>query len=173
MQANTLKRQTPLKTSRQHGRGGKRGKTSGRGTKGQNARSGRKFRPEMRDTIKKLPKLRGYKFNSTVLKPIAINLSQLHAYKAGEIVNPTTLVEKKVLELSLGKMPKTKILANGDLTVALTFEHLYVSAEAKAKIEKAGGKVVEIALPETKESIQTRKRAKVATLAAKDAKKNK
>ena len=41
------------------GRGGKRGKTSGRGTKGQNARAGRKKRPEMRDFIKRIPKLRG------------------------------------------------------------------------------------------------------------------
>ncbi len=40
----------------QIGRGGKRGKTSGRGHKGQNARAGTSKRPEMRDIIKKLPK---------------------------------------------------------------------------------------------------------------------
>ena len=41
------------------GRGGTRGKTAGRGTKGQNARAGRKKRPELRDIIKRIPKLRG------------------------------------------------------------------------------------------------------------------
>lgn len=41
------------------GRGGTRGKTAGRGTKGQNARAGRKKRPELRDFIKHVPKLRG------------------------------------------------------------------------------------------------------------------
>ena len=59
MQFHTLKRKTPNKKSAQVGRGGTRGKTAGRGTKGQNARSGRKKRPELRDTIKRIPKLRG------------------------------------------------------------------------------------------------------------------
>lgn len=48
----------------QVGRGGKRGKTSGKGTKGQNARAGRKKRPEIRDFIKRFPKLRGRGKNS-------------------------------------------------------------------------------------------------------------
>lgn len=64
MQLHTLKRKTKNKKARQHGRGGTRGKTAGRGTKGQNARAGRKKRPEIRDTIKKLPKLRGRGVNS-------------------------------------------------------------------------------------------------------------
>lgn len=59
MQFHTIKRKTPNKKSKQVGRGGTRGKTAGRGTKGQNARSGRKKRPEIRDTIKRIPKLRG------------------------------------------------------------------------------------------------------------------
>ena len=59
MQFHTLKRKTKNKKSRQHGRGGTRGKTTGRGTKGQNARAGRKKRPESRDMIKRVPKLRG------------------------------------------------------------------------------------------------------------------
>jgi len=52
MQINTLKRKVANKASRQVARGGTRGKTAGKGTKGQNARSGRKKRPEIRDTIK-------------------------------------------------------------------------------------------------------------------------
>ena len=46
------------------GRGGRRGKTAGRGGKGQTARAGNKRRPELRDIIKKLPKNRGYQFKS-------------------------------------------------------------------------------------------------------------
>ncbi len=64
MQFHTLKRKTKNKKSRQVGRGGTRGKTSGRGTKGQNARAGRKKRPELRDFIKRFPKLRGRGKNS-------------------------------------------------------------------------------------------------------------
>lgn len=59
MQFHDLKAKTKRKYSRQVGRGGTRGKTSGRGTKGQNARAGRKKRPEMREIIKRIPKLRG------------------------------------------------------------------------------------------------------------------
>lgn len=64
MQYHSLKRKTPNKKSTAVGRGGKRGKTSGRGTKGQNARAGRKKRPELRDFIKRFPKLRGRGKNS-------------------------------------------------------------------------------------------------------------
>ncbi|MEK7227594.1 MAG: hypothetical protein AAB641_01750 [Patescibacteria group bacterium] len=59
MQFHTLKSKTGRKYPKQVGRGGSRGKTSGRGTKGQNARAGRKKRPELRDFIKRVPKLRG------------------------------------------------------------------------------------------------------------------
>lgn len=59
MQFHTLKARTKRKYARQVGRGGTRGKTAGRGTKGQNARAGRKKRPELRDIIKRVPKLRG------------------------------------------------------------------------------------------------------------------
>ena len=51
MQIHTLKRNTSNKKARQVGRGGKRGKTSGRGGKGQTARAGNKRRPELRDMI--------------------------------------------------------------------------------------------------------------------------
>ncbi len=59
MQFHNLQAKTQRKFSKQVGRGGTRGKTSGRGTKGQNARAGHKKRPEMRDIIKRIPKLRG------------------------------------------------------------------------------------------------------------------
>lgn len=72
MQLHNLKRQHKNKKDRLVGRGGKHAKTSGRGGKGQTARAGNKRRPELRDIIKKLPKNRGYKFNSirkTVVLP--------------------------------------------------------------------------------------------------------
>ena len=47
------------KDAKRVGRGGKRGKTCGRGQKGQKSRSGRKMRPAVRDLIQRLPKLRG------------------------------------------------------------------------------------------------------------------
>jgi len=59
MQFHTLTRKTKNKKSYKVGRGGKKDKTSGRGTKGQKSRAGSKLRPEMRDTIKRVPKLRG------------------------------------------------------------------------------------------------------------------
>ncbi|MBP9748051.1 MAG: uL15 family ribosomal protein [Candidatus Pacebacteria bacterium] len=64
MQIHTLKRLHKNKRDRLVGRGGKHAKTSGRGGKGQTARAGNKRRPELRDIIKKLPKNRGYQFNS-------------------------------------------------------------------------------------------------------------
>ena len=64
MQINDLKRKHKNKKDRIVGRGGKHAKTSGRGGKGQTARAGNKRRPELRDIIKKLPKNRGYSFQS-------------------------------------------------------------------------------------------------------------
>lgn len=73
MQFHNLKSKTKRKRSRQVGRGGTRGKTAGRGTKGQNARAGRKKRPELRDIIKRIPKLRGRGKSS--LKSFQVKLS--------------------------------------------------------------------------------------------------
>lgn len=64
MQIHNLKRVHKNKGDRLVGRGGRRGKTAGRGGKGQTARSGNKRRPELRDIIKRLPKNRGYQFKS-------------------------------------------------------------------------------------------------------------
>jgi len=64
MQIHNLKRIHKNKGDRLVGRGGRHGKTSGRGGKGQTARSGNKRRPELRDIIKRLPKNRGYQFKS-------------------------------------------------------------------------------------------------------------
>ncbi len=147
MQIHELKIKTGKKAKRV-GRGGKRGKTSGRGTKGQNARAGRKKRPEMRDVIKKFPKLRGHGVNraKSVIgdkeKAVAVNLSTLDKYfDTNDTVNIDTLLEKGVAELKSGKKPKVKILAKGDISKALNIEGLAISKSAKEAIEKAGGSV--------------------------------
>jgi large subunit ribosomal protein L15 len=143
MQSNTLRAKTKRKKSQQVGRGGTRGKTSGRGTKGQNARAGRKKRPELRDFIKRFPKLRGRgisSFKSREIKPFAVNLSLLEKhFTAGETVNLSTLIAKKIISIRKSVDATVKILSTGEISKALKFEGVKASASAKAKIEKAGG----------------------------------
>jgi large subunit ribosomal protein L15 len=127
------------------GRGGKRGKTSGRGTKGQNARSGHKKRPELRDFIKRIPKLRGRGVNSNKTietKPIVVNLGDIEStFDAGSTISPKTLLEKKLISTIDGKTPRVKILSNGEVTKKFIIENCKVSKQVKEKIEKAGGSV--------------------------------
>ncbi len=127
------------------GRGGKRGKTSGRGGKGQSARAGNKRRPEWRDIIKKLPKLRGRGVSQN--KPVSdarkvINLVQIEeVFKAGDVVTPATLVEKGVVYSQSGRIPEVKILGDGEITKAIKVSGCFISGSANEKIEKAGGTV--------------------------------
>lgn len=148
MQLHELKPRTANKSSKRVGRGGKRGKTSGRGHKGQAARAGNSTRPEMREIIKKIPKLRGHGINraDTVnnerVAATVVNVSALDAaFKNADTVNPKTLVAAKVIETRRKKAPKVKILGTGDLTKKLTVSGCEVSKTAKEKIEKAGGTV--------------------------------
>ena len=142
MQTHTVKRNLKEKSHVQLGRGGRHGKTSGRGGKGQTARAGNKRRPELRDAIKKIPKLRGYKFASIQNTFYAINLDALNtAYNAGEVVSLETLMAKKVVRVKGGNNPRVKILARGTLTKKITVKGCTLSATAKAAIEKVGGTV--------------------------------
>ncbi len=141
MQLNTLKRKTPNQKKKTIGRGGTRGKTSGRGTKGQNARAGHKKRPQLRDIIKKLPKLRGYRFNSTVDKPAVVNVGALNVFENGAVVTPASLFAMDLVRKVDGQIPMMKILGTGEITKKLTIEKCVVSASAKAKIEKVGGEI--------------------------------
>lgn len=149
MQLNTLKAKTARITSTRVGRGGKRGKTSGRGTKGQNARAGHRKRPEMRDLIKKLPKLRGHGQNRarTVRRDridyVPVNLAALEsAFTAGDTVTPATLAKKGLVTARAGRIRPVKILGTGELTKALSVSDVAASASAKAAIEKAGGSLI-------------------------------
>lgn len=148
MQIHQLKRNTPNKKSRKVGRGGKRGKTSGRGMKGQKARAGSKLRPEMRDIIKKLPKKRGHgknrarTVNSSVVKYFPVNVSVIEkVFSGGEVVTPALLVEKGVLKKTKGRIPRIKILGMGEITKKVTVEGCVVSKNADEKIKNAGGSV--------------------------------
>ncbi|MEK7531430.1 MAG: 50S ribosomal protein L15 [Patescibacteria group bacterium] len=145
MQFHSLQRENKNKRSIRVGRGGKRGKTSGRGTKGQKARAGRKLRPELRDIIKRIPKLRGrgkHSEKSLVPRFVPVNLKALETkFDGGTLVSPTTLAQKGIVRLIGGKYPKVKILGTGTLTKKLNFEKVSFSASAKEAVEKAGGKI--------------------------------
>ena len=101
------------------------------------------MRPESRDIIKRIPKLRGYAFKSIQDDFTPINLSVIEAtFSGSDEITPSLLVEKGVAETKGSKAPRIKILATGEVTKKFTFVGCSVSAEAKNKIEKAGGKVV-------------------------------
>jgi len=142
MQIHDIKKNKSNKASIKIGRGGKRGKTSGKGHKGQNARTGNSGRPEIRDMIKKLPKLRGYRFNSFTNNSTPVNLNILDKnFENGEIVNPRVLVAKGIVSRLSGKVPAVKILATGEITKKINISDCKFSETAKAKIEKAGGTI--------------------------------
>lgn len=145
MQLHELKRKTPNKAAKRVGRGGSRGKTSGRGTKGQKARSGHSIRPDVREKLKKLPKLRGrgiQGLRSIQAKPLVVNVASLEkAFAAGDTVTVALLVERGLIRTRKGKTPMVKILGDGDVTKKLTISGCVVSGVAKEKIEKAGGSI--------------------------------
>lgn len=138
------------------GRGGKRGKTAGRGTKGQSARAGNKKRPELRDIIKKLPKRRGYGKNrarsvvNSRPQSVAISLGRLDAlFAAGAEVTSAALYDLGVIGGRGSSRPSVKIVSGGlsaqagKLAKKLTVKGVSVSAAARATIEQAGGSVLE------------------------------
>lgn len=134
------------KSPKRVGRGGQKGTYSGRGIKGQNSRSGRRFKPAIRELIKRYPKLRGYRFKSQFanikFRIAVVNLDSLDRhFDAGQIVTPEALLEKKIIRRIKGETPKVKILGDGKITKALTVENCLVSKQAKEKIEKSNGVV--------------------------------
>ena len=141
MELHTLKRKTPNQKARQVGRGGTRGKTSGRGGKGQTARAGNKRRPQMRDIIKKIPKLRGYRFNSGTIKVTPVNVGVLNVFEKGATVTPEVLFKAGLVRKMGGTFPKVKILGSGEIKSSISVVGCVVSASARTKIEKAGGTV--------------------------------
>ena len=121
------------------------GKTSGKGHKGQWARSGGGVRPGFEGgqmpLIRRIPK-RG--FNNHFRKVYSVvNLSALEGFEANSVVDMEVLNEKGLIKVVKGSVG-LKVLGNGTLTKALTVKAAGFSAAAKDAIEKAGGKAEQI-----------------------------
>jgi len=158
MQLSTLKAKHVRKSPKRIGRGGKRGTTSGNGTKGQKSRAGASVRPGFRGGDNRIwqlfPKLRGASskpgnkspprkhryYSIKRYKPWEVNLRDLAVFKDGETVSIPSLIEKGVLPKAANVV---KLLATGELKSTLTFSGVQMSGATRAKIEKAGGTIVE------------------------------
>ncbi len=131
------------KSKKRIGRGlASTGTYSGRGVKGQRARSGGRsglalkgLRPLMLAT----PKKRGFTVSTN--KPVVINVGDLTTeFANGAKVNPQILKKKGLVDDSSAGV---KILGKGEIGIRLIVSGCLVSASAKAKIEKAGGAISE------------------------------
>lgn len=127
------------------GAGSGHGQTSGKGDKGQLARSGGVSRPGFEGgqmpLYRRIPK-RGFT-NSGARAQVAVNLVDLERMSAKE-VSLATLREAGIIK---GQFDRLAILATGDIKRAVTVKAHRVSGTAKTKIEAAGGKVELIAIP--------------------------
>jgi len=157
MHLSTLKPKTARPSRKRVGRGGKRGTTSGHGTKGQKGRAGASVRPGFRGGDNRIwqlfPKQRGASkkhgnssphrkhrfFSLSNPARTAINLYALAVFKDGDTVSPETLAEKGLIANASAQV---KILATGDIKRTLSFKDVTISESAKKKIQKAGGTVV-------------------------------
>ncbi len=125
------------------------GKTSGRGTKGQNARTSGGVRLYHQGGnlpfYRKLPFLRGVGFTPiNRVRYAEVNLDSLQDFKADSEVNPETLREAGLLKK--GKELPIKIMGRGEVKVALKIKAHRVTEGARQKIEAAGGSIETIDL---------------------------
>jgi large subunit ribosomal protein L15 len=148
MQLHQLQPKTKRIKMARIGRGGKRGKTSGKGMKGQKSRAGNSMRPELRDMIKKLPKLRGHgknrarTVNNERSIALPVNLAALETnFGAGAKINPRSLESKGIIRIRGGKAPLVKILGTGTVSKKFVITGCKVSATAREKILALGGTV--------------------------------
>ena len=115
------------------------GKTAGRGTKGQNSRSGGAKPPYFEGgqlpMVRRLPWRRGFhSFTRTEYTPV--NLARLDVFEAGSVVTPELLAERGIIKKSATRV---KILATGDIDKALHVRAHGFSEAARAKLVAAGG----------------------------------
>ena len=125
------------------GHGSGRGKTAGRGTKGQKAKGkiSLSFEGGALPLIKRLPFRRGKGKNKVFKKkPMIVNIKVLNLLKKDSIVDIETLIKNRIVDEKDAKMYGVKILGEGDLKIPLTIK-LPISKGAGSKIKKAGGKV--------------------------------
>jgi len=133
------------------------GKTAGRGTKGQNSRSGGGVRPYFEGgqlpLVRKLPFVRGYNFfNPYKLTFTPVNLDQLaERFESNIEVSPQTLAQVGLIK---HEKDLVALLARGEVNYALNISVHRISAAARSKIEAAGGKVT--LLPWTRGGYRTR-----------------
>jgi large subunit ribosomal protein L15 len=122
------------------GLGSGNGKTAGKGSKGQNSRSGGGTRPGFEGgqmpLYRRLPK-RGFK-NIFAKVYAEVNVSQLNRFENGTTVDPVALVDAGILK---NVCDGIRILGNGDLEKSLTVQAQGFTKSAQQKIEAAGGKV--------------------------------
>lgn len=125
------------------GNGSGHGTYSTRGGKGQTARTGSHRKPGFEGgqtpLIRKMPKLKGF-LNPNKIKYQPVNLADLNVFEDGAAVDAAALHGKGLI--SYPERP-VKLLGDGELTKKLTVTAEKVSASAKEKLEKAGGKFIE------------------------------
>ena len=151
MQLHDLKPNEGAKKARKRvgrGTGSGAGKTAGRGTKGQNARSGGGVRQyHMGGNLpifRKLPFLRGEGFTPpNRVRYAEVNLDALQGFKAGDEVTPESL---KAMGLLKSKNLPIKIMGRGEINVALKIKAHKVTEGARQKIEEAGGTIETLTL---------------------------
>ena len=138
----------PLQASQKRNRVGRgpgrgNGKTSGRGQKGQKARSGGGvrlgFEGGQTPLARRLPK-RGFT-NFNRVEYAIVNVEALNQFEDGTEITAALLLDKKVIRKELSGL---KVLGNGELTKKLTVKATKFSQSAKEAIEKAGGTAEEI-----------------------------
>lgn len=144
MQINTLQLKNKKKKRKIIGRGGKKGTYSGRGNKGQKARSGAHVDPLFeggRSTlIDHMKKKKGFK--SLQYKYAIVSLEKLgKKFKDGSVINKESLIKSRIID-KIKAENGIKILGTGGLTIKLTVDkNILLSKSAKAAIEKAGGTI--------------------------------
>ncbi len=160
------------RVGRGHGSG--RGKTAGRGTKGQKARTGgkvhRAFNGGQTRLSKRLPFVRGLGNSNAAFRDeyTIINVNDLELFEAGDQVKPENLVAQGLMTRAEGR-GLIKVLGDGEIDRALTVHAHKFSASARAKIEAAGG-AVEIIPTKVYEQTKRRKEDKTKTPPRQDAK---
>ncbi|GAC1383565.1 MAG: 50S ribosomal protein L15 [Ktedonobacteraceae bacterium] len=153
------------RVGRGHGSG--RGKTAGRGTKGQKARTGghihRAFNGGQTRLSKRLAFRRGLGNSNTPFRKeyTIINLGDLELFDANTQVAPEHLVQQELMTPAQGR-GLVKVLGNGEINRALTVRAHKFSESARAKIEAAGG-TVEIIPTKVYEKTKRRKEDKTTT----------
>lgn len=132
------------RVGRGHGSG--RGKTAGRGTKGQKARTGgkihRAFNGGQTRLSKRLPFVRGLGNSNTRFRDeySIINIGHLEVFEPGTHVTPAEMVEQHFMTPAQGR-GLVKVLGEGEVDHALTVRAHKFSASARAKIEAVGGTI--------------------------------